>query len=254
MNIFKKMALAVFIFGATFFGNYSYADETKINSHSIEDIIIVLERNLVESLVESNILVNGLSKEQEDLINIINTLKKALPNLEKVDLKQKEIVSVEKEDSKKIEVKNKKINSNITTRTLSSSNISKNDIASFRFLAPIKPFGNPIYIPVVGLEAVNIEIINAATNNEISTTPTISVVSLADRVDGNDGNEYFKVSNEKTFSISVTVQPGAGDYYAELNGIRFTNQNVADLGFSSFSGLNIPFGNSWQSDTLTLSN
>lgn len=249
MKLFKKIIFSGAVLGILVSGNLAQAEE-KINIQKIEEAIINLETTFKQSLLRTNILKDGLNAQQRELASIISLLKRVLPVI---------VTAESKEEKSEIkisinEVKEKKINPNITAKTLSSSDALKNDTASFKFLAPIKPFGDAVYIPVVGFDAINLDIIDASTNDEIVASPTISVVSLADRVTGNDGNEYFHVSNPKTFAISVTLMPGVGDYYAELNGIRFTNVDVTDPGFTSFSGINIPFGDSWRSSTLTILN
>lgn len=145
-------------------------------------------------------------------------------------------------------------NANITARTLSSSGNNSNDIAVFTFKAPIKAFDNPIYIPINASESVVLDIDDAQTSAPIDVTPRISISSTATRVTGNDGNQYFRISSDRDITINVTVQPGAGDFYAELNGIRFTGNTVTDANFTNFSGFTLPFGRDWESDVVTLLN
>lgn len=146
------------------------------------------------------------------------------------------------------------INANITARTLSSSDNNSNDTAVFTFKAPIRAFDNPIYIPVDASESVVLDIDDAQTSTPVDAMPTISVSSTATRVTGNDGNRYFRISSDRDITINVTAQPGAGDFYAELNGIRFTGQTVTDANFTNFSGFTLPFGRDWESDVVTLLN
>lgn len=145
-------------------------------------------------------------------------------------------------------------NNNISEKTLSSSKANKNDTASFTFKIPVSTFGNPLYVPVIGTEAIDLDLIDASLNRDVAGISSISVSSSAKKVDGNDGNVYFKISGQEHLNITITAKPGAGDYYAELDALRFTSQDVSDSAFTSFSPINLNLGDKWRSKTLTLLN
>lgn len=146
-------------------------------------------------------------------------------------------------------------NSNISTQVLSSSSATPNDVASFKFVVNVSPFDNPIYIPVSAVDAVSFDVIDAATNSNTAGMTNASLGSNANRVDGNDGNEYFQISRSEKMTVTLTARPGSGDYYAELDALKFTNQDVTDSSFTSFSPIKIVMSNRvWRTETVTLIN
>ena len=144
---------------------------------------------------------------------------------------------------------------NTTAEVLSSSDSTPSDTAVFSFKMKLTPFDDPIYLPVVAAAAGEIDVIDASTNSETITTQTQSLTSSANRIDGEDGNEYYKVSSEETFTFRSTSKPGAGDYYGELAKVTFTSQDVTDSGFTTFSGVSLGLSDDqWRSDTLSILN
>ena len=120
-----------------------------------------------------------------------------------------------------------------TESVSSSSNTTQDDTAKFGFKINVEAFDEPVYIPVVAANAFTYAVIDAATDTAAAGTPTVSIASSATKVTGADSNDYFKVSSDKDFTISITTKPGANkDSYAELSTLNFTSDDVTATGFT----------------------
>lgn len=116
---------------------------------------------------------------------------------------------------------------------LDTSDTAVNDLISVTFEIDVEAFDETIYIPVVAANALLGDIVNASTNASAANQAaidTLTLVSSADEVVGTD-QTYYEVSSSESFTVKMTEDQGAGDYYGELSGLLFTSADVTAGGF-----------------------
>jgi hypothetical protein len=103
------------------------------------------------------------------------------------------------------------------------------EIGTFKVKFTATAFGDDIYIPKAGATAVDFDILKASDDSVYSTgTQTVSITSTSgaefDNFNDEDGNDEFLVSDEESFTITVTLDNTghtSGQYYLKINSISF---------------------------------
>jgi len=111
---------------------------------------------------------------------------------------------------------------------------------------------NPFYIATNTDAAFDIKIFDAS-GTSVSTESINSIASSSQKLLRADGTSYFLIKNGDTMSLRSSVQPGAGQYYAELARLSYTNDNA----FTVVNPAIINYGldaTQWRSNVVRLLN
>ena len=122
-----------------------------------------------------------------------------------------------------------------------------------RFNMNLTPIDTPLYVPVVAKAAGKIVVANAKTKEPVEVTQTITLESEAPKVTGKDGNEYFEVAEQETFTFTSSFLPAKGSYYATLMHVSFTSDDINSRNFKTFSGISLPLEKGqWSTDVVVI--
>ena len=241
MKIIKKILLPTLIIAAMVSPAITSADSIT-NNNQRQALIAELQVKLQQ-------LINQYIQELQTELQELQKQKQKEDSLDvKVTIPVEENKVTKKKTTKKPLISSPQ---SITERVASSSSSSQNDTAILTYQLEINPFDNQIFIPVLASQALDFDLVDASTN-QASTVTDISLSSSADRVEGRDGRDYFRISNQEDLSISITAQPGAGTYFGLVNSlgistvdVRSSNPRVIPIRLSP---------RSWQSGTINLLN
>lgn len=112
---------------------------------------------------------------------------------------------------------------------LSSKESSPNDTGRFTIEVQVDAMDDPVYIPI-GPEGFSMLVISEF-EGIIIPAEAVSA-GFTDLVRGSDGQYYFEISSTADLEFVVSVQPGEGLYYAELQSISMTSDDPTTPGFS----------------------
>ena len=114
----------------------------------------------------------------------------------------------------------------------SSSEDSLSDTAEFTFTFNAEAFDEPIYVPVLAVDAVLANIVDASTGDVIAQDAPFDSFTITsagtERVETTDGTEFFRVSSEEDFTVSITHVAGTGTFFAELTNLLFSAVDVTE--------------------------
>jgi peptidoglycan hydrolase-like protein with peptidoglycan-binding domain len=140
----------------------------------------------------------------------------------------------------------------VTAEVRSTVATIPDDTAVFTYHLTITSEDNqPIYIPTQSDSAFNISLIK--NTQSVKITALDSIVSSGLTVRSQNNQNYFVVSDGDTVSLRSSIQPGPGDYYAELARVTYTKDDVTQVSVPSM--VNYGFDvDTWKTESITLQN
>jgi len=109
------------------------------------------------------------------------------------------------------------------------------------------------YIPISPSYAFSVDVFNSTTGMKTKATGVNSIVSSGATVSAASGTSYFALEADDTISLRVSIQPGDGDYHAQLSRLSYTTDDVTKN--SAPQSKNYEFNaQSWKSEMVTLLN
>ncbi|MCI5050892.1 MAG: peptidoglycan-binding protein [Candidatus Pacebacteria bacterium] len=147
----------------------------------------------------------------------------------------------------------------VSEEALDSSDTAPNDRFTASFRINVEAFDETIYIPVVAANAIEADVVDASTNASVAdetAIDTLTISSTAEKITGDDTLEYFRISSDEDFTVKMTENAAAGDYYGELSGLIFTSADVTETGFTfaANDATIVLDEDEFQSGTVTLTN
>lgn len=123
----------------------------------------------------------------------------------------------------------------------------------FSFKMNLTPFEDPLYLPNAAPEAVTVRLFNKNGEELIHAPQTLSIISDAEVVVGQDGKEYYKITQKEALTFVSRMYPSPGTYYAELAQVSFTSQDVTKPGFTGYTGVKFNLNpEQWTTDAVVV--
>ena len=110
-----------------------------------------------------------------------------------------------------------------------------------------------IYVPASPDAAFDMNVLGATTGTNVNTQGVKSIVSSGAKVLRSDGSSYYLLKNGDNLSLRMSIQPGAGDYYAELARLSYTTDNAVTIQSPAMISYGLNPGE-WKSTIVTLLN